>query len=130
MVVGSLGEIIFECSSVKTLLLQSFSVSLDSRWEEHEAQGTFPRPEFIGPSLPAHNLSILLRREFLGHSPLEEVKKAQRMIVNGEVVRLVVGRIGYGRVTIRKMDYTWNGVVRLGKGPLSVNMNLELKEYA
>ena len=130
MVVGSLGEIVFECSSFKTLLLQSFSVSLDARWEEHEAQGTFPRPEFIGPSLPTHSLAILLRRDFLGHSPLEEVKKAQRMLANGEVVRLVIDGIGYGRVTVRKMDYTWNGVSRLGKGPLSVNMNLELKEYA
>lgn len=130
MVVGSLGDIIFECSSFKTLLLQSFSVSQDARWEEHEAQGTFSRPEFLGPSLPTHNLSILLRRDFLGHSPLEEVKKAQRMVVNGEVVRLVVGRIGYGRVTVRKMDYNWNGVVRIGKGPISVSMNLELKEYA
>lgn len=129
MLIGSLGDLIFECSSANLILLQSFSVSNEARYEEHEAQGTFPRPEFLGPSLPTHALAILLRRDFLGHSPLQEVKLAQRMLVNGEVARLVVGRVSYGRVTMRKMDYAWTGVARIGSGPLSVSMNLELKEY-
>lgn len=129
MITGSLGSLVFECSSNNLVLLQSFSVSNEARYEEHQAQGTFPRPEFLGPGLPTHNLSILLRRPFLGHSPLEEVLKAQRMMLDGVVARLVIGRIGYGRVTIRKLDYTWNGVLRSVTGPLSIDMNLELKEY-
>lgn len=130
MLVGSLGDLIFECSSEQTLLLQSFSVSNDARYEDHVVQGTFPRPEFLGPNLPSHNLTILLHSDFLGHSPLEEIKIAQRMMVNGEVVRLVIARTGYGKVTIRKMDYSWNHIVKGQKGPYSVTMNLELKEYA
>lgn len=130
MIAGSLGSLVFECSSASLALVQSFSVSHEARYEEHAAQGTFPRPEFLGPGLPTHNLSILLRRQFLGHNPLDEVLMAQRMLLDGEVARLVIGRVGYGRVTIRKLDYTWNGVLRSAAGPLSVNMSLELREYA
>lgn len=130
MLVGSLGDLIFECSSEQTLLLQSFSVSCDTRYEDHVVQGTFPRPEFLGPNLPSHNLTILLRGDFLGHSPVEEIKRVQTMMAKGEVVRLVIAQTGYGRVTIRKMDYSWNYVVNGVKGPFSVTMNLELKEYA
>lgn len=129
MLVGCLGDLVFECSSLNLVLLQSFSLSNEARYEEHAAQGAFPRPEFLGPSLPTHSLAILLRRDFLGHSPLREVKIAQRMLVNGEVVRLVLGKLSYGRVTVRKMDYSWNGASRIQDGPLSINMNLELKEY-
>ena len=130
MITGSLGSLVFECSSASMILLQSFSASHEARYEEHEAQGTFPRPEFLGPALPTHTLAVFLRRDFLGHSPLKEVAIAQRMLLSGEVARLIIGRIGYGRVTIRKLDYSWNGVSRLDSGPMSVTMNLELKEYA
>lgn len=126
---GSLGELVFEVSSEQLLLLRTFSVSLDARYEDHVVQGWLPQPEFLGPNLATHNLSILLRRDFLGHSPVEEIRLAQAMLVNGQVERLVVGGVGYGKVTIRKMDYTWNHLIKGRKGPYSVSMNLELKEY-
>lgn len=75
MLVGSLGDLVFECSSLNLLLLQSFSVSNEARYEEHAAQGTLPRPEFLGPGLPTHTLAILLRRDFL-------VLSVPRMVYN------------------------------------------------
>lgn len=129
MIAGSLGDIVFEVSSSRVLLLESFSCSLESRWEEHEAQGALPRPEFLGPALPTHSLAILLRRDFLGHSPVVEIRKLQVMLARGEIARLIIGHVGYGKVSLRKLEYTWNHVSRGEAGPLSASANLELKEY-
>lgn len=129
MITGSLGDIVFETSSMKVLTPNSARFSFESRYEDHQAQGTYEKSEFLAPSLGAVTLSMHLRRDFLGESPLHTVRKLQSMQRRGEIVRLVLRNVNYGRFTLRKLDYDWMGFVKNEPGPFSVDVNVELKEY-
>lgn len=129
MYVGSLGDLVFETSMGKLLTPSSLKFSFESRFEDHAVQGWYEQSEFLAPSLGTVSLSMHLRRDFLGESPLYTVLKLQTMQREGHIVRLIIRNVNYGRFTVRKVDYDWAGVLKNEPGPFSVDVNVELKEY-
>lgn len=129
MNIGSLGDIVFETSGSKLLTPNSVKCSFESRYEDHQIQGWYEQSEFLAPSLGTVSLAIHLRRDFLGESPLNTIKKLQTMQRRGQIVRLTLRNANYGRFTVRKIDYDWKGVVKNEFGPFSADVNVELKEY-
>ena len=129
MHVGSLGDVVFETSHERMITPNSFKYSAESRYEDHQVQGAFEKSEYLAPSLGSASLSIHLRRDFLNQSPLEIANRLQDMLDSGEIVRLILCSVNYGRFTIRKIDYDWNGFLKDEAGPFSLDLNLELKEY-
>lgn len=129
MNIGSLGDVVFETSSQKVLTPNSAKFSFESRYEDHQVQGTYEKSEFLAPSLGTVTFAMHLRRDFLGESPLKTVLKLQSMQRRGEIVRLILRNVSYGRFTVRKVDYDWIGVVKNEPGPFSVDVTVELREY-
>lgn len=129
MQVGSLGDVVFETSSQKVLTPNSAKFSFESRYEDHQVQGAYEKSEFLAPSLGSVTLSMHLRRDFLGESPLYTILKLQTMQRRGQIVRLTLRNVNYGRFTVRKVDYDWTGVVKNEPGPFSADVTVELKEY-
>lgn len=129
MQIGSLGDIAFEASSFNTLTPNSLSYSCGGRYEDHEVQGFYEQSEFLAPSLGSATLGMHLRRDLLSCSLVSTLGRILRMSREGEIVRLVIGKINLGRYTVRKVDYTWNYLSPNGQGPFSVDLTVELKEY-
>ena len=128
MRVGSLGDIVFEVSSKRIFTPQTFSMSRDARYEDHEVHGAFPRSEFLAPGLGTASLTMVLRRD-LGVEPAEEAERLEEKLINGEVLRLVVAGKNLGKWTLRKVDQSWRQMLKGVKGPLSLTLTVELKEY-
>lgn len=128
MQTGSLGDTIFEVSGSRVFTPQTFAMNREARFEEHQVQGTWPRPEYLAPGLAACSLSIVLRRD-LGCEPFEEVEKLEESLVKGEVMRLVIAGKNLGRWTIRKIDQSWRSVLKNSSGPMTIALGLELREY-
>lgn len=128
MQVGSLGDTIFEVSSQRVLTPQSFGMSREARFEEHQPQGTWPRPEYMAPGLAVCSIAISLRRD-LGCDPFEEAEKLEEKLVRGEVMRLIIAGKNLGKWTLRKIDQNWRNVLKNAPGPMAITLNLELKEY-
>lgn len=129
MIVGSLGDIVFETSEARLLTPNSAKFSYSSRLEDHQVQGWYEQTEFLAPSLGTVSLSMHLRRDFMNETPLKTVLKLVEMSRKGEIVRLVLGKVNHGRFTIRKVDYDWRFITKNEGGPFSVDVNVELKEY-
>lgn len=125
---GSLGDVIFEASSNRVITPSGVSLSHEARYEDHEVQGTQPRPEFLAPNLGGCTLSMILRRD-LGVDPVAETEKLKTYMDKGEVLLLVIAGKNLGKWTIRKMDQSWRQMLKGAVGPLSLTLNVELKEY-
>ena len=128
MIVGSLGDIVFEVSEMAVFAPDQFTISRDYRYEEHAILGDLPRPEFTGPDLFSTSLDLFLRSD-LGASPLEDVRVLEEMAQNGEVLRLIIANANIGKVTIRKISQNWRRLAGSGAGPAAIALTLELKEY-
>lgn len=128
MIVGSLGGIVFEVSAGRVFAPGQLTLSREIKFEDHAVCGDFPRPEYVSPDLFSTSLDLILRSD-LGANPLEDALKLEEMAINGEVLRLVIGNVNLGNVTIRKISQTWLKLDRPDKGPAAIALSLELKEY-
>lgn len=128
MRVGSLGSIVFEVADGRVFTPASMSLSRDARFEDHEVQGTHPRPEFMAPGLGTCSLSLTLRRDF-GVDPLAEAEKLEKMLTEGEVAQMIIAGKNLGKWTVRKVDQSWRHMLKGGIGPFALTLNVELKEY-
>lgn len=129
MQVGTLGDLTFEVSSCNVVTPNSLKFSYSSRFEDHEVQGWYEQTEFLAPSLGTVTLGMHLRRDLCGQSPIEVVLGLMEKSREGEIVRLVIGKVSFGRFTIRKVDYDWNYLLKSEPGPFSLDITVELKEY-
>ncbi len=125
---GSLGDVVFEASSERVFTPASFGMSREARYEDHEVQGAFPRSEYLAPGLGTATLTMILRRD-LGCDPAEEAENLEMKLVGGEVLRLIIAGKNLGKWTLRKVDQSWRAMLRDGKGPQSLTLTVELKEY-
>ena len=128
MQTGSLGSTIFEVSSSKVLTPKSVGFSREASFEDHQVQGSYPRPEFLAPGLASVSLAITLRAD-LGVEPWAEAEALEEKMIAGEVLRLVIAGQNLGKFTIRKIDQSWHHCLRGHAGPLILDLGLELKEY-
>lgn len=128
MIVGSLGEIVFEVSEMRLYAPGQISISRDIKYEAHQVLGDFPRPEYIGPDLFATSLELVLRSD-LGSDPLEDANRFHQLALDGEVLRLIIANVNIGQVTIRKISQVWQRLASDGDGLASIALSLELREY-
>lgn len=129
MRVGSLGDVVFEVSSQRFFTPEGMSFSREARFEDHETQGTFPQSEFLAPGLKTASFSMTLRRD-LGCDPAADAERLEAMMNSGEVLLLIIAGQNLGRWTLRKVDQSWRHMLGNGKGPFSLSLTVELKEYA
>lgn len=129
MIVGSLGDVIFEASSNGRLMTPSeFQTDCSARFEEHKVVGALPRLEFLSAELATMSLPIRLRAD-MGVNPAEEADRLARMCKEGKVMRLIVAGCNCGDVVIESVTQTWRLLDPSGKGPYLLDLNLTLKEY-
>ncbi len=128
MIVGSLGEIVFEVSNHQVFAPDQFSLSREIKYEDHAIPGDFPRPEYIAPDLFSTTLEVILRAD-LGCQPWEEAVRMEACAISGEVLRLIIGNSNFGKCTIRKITQKWLRLSGPGGSPAAIGISLDLKEY-
>lgn len=100
MVIGCLGDIIFEVSEATVRTLDNMTWSGSARYATHERHLTHALTEFVGLDPDKITFDITLSAD-LGVDPLTEVVKIWDIERSGKAVPLTVGTKGYGK-------YRWN----------------------
>lgn len=100
MIVGCLGDIIFEVSSETVETIDNAVWSGSARYSEHKRHGTDALTEFTGRDSDKFSFDITLSA-YLGINPMVEIVKIWEYERNGKAVPLVIGNKGYGK-------YRWN----------------------
>ena len=96
MVVGALGEIVFEVSAKKIETAKNITWSGSARWGVHERHGYNALTEFTGRDPDKISLEIYLGKH-LGADPMAEVVKLWEYERGGVPVSLVLGEKIYGK---------------------------------
>lgn len=129
MIVGSLGDVIFETSADGRVVTPSkFQFDRAARYEEHKVVGALPRLEFLSAELASMSLPIRLRAD-MGINPAKEAEKLSVMCKEGKVVRLILAGYKLPDVIIESVTQTWRLLAPDGKGPYLMDLSLKLKEY-
>lgn len=100
MVVGCLGDIVFEVSSRTLETIDNMTWSGSARYSVHQRHLTSSLTEFTGRTPDKITFNIILNA-FLGVNPETEIAKIWSYERNGTAVPLVVGDKAYG-------FYRWN----------------------
>ncbi|MCC8156367.1 MAG: phage tail protein [Oscillospiraceae bacterium] len=96
MIVGSLGDIVFQVSTGTILTVQSMTWSGSANIEEHARVGYHALTEFCGMGADTMELEITLS-QYLGADPMTEIAEIWRYERNGTPVTLVLGDHAYGK---------------------------------
>ncbi len=102
MVVGNLGEIVFEVSDKAVRTLEKMKWSGSANYAVHKRHAGNALTEFTGLNPDEFSFSITLLAE-LGVDPMDEIKKLWKYLRSGEAVPLNIGSHAYGR-------FRWNVV--------------------
>ena len=100
MVIGCLGDIVFQVSESTVRTLDNMTWSGSARYATHERHLTNALTEFIGLDPDKITFDITLSAD-LGVDPIAEVVKIWNIERSGRAVPLTVGDKGYGK-------YRWN----------------------
>lgn len=129
--IGTLGnQIIFEVSDNRALTFGELGREISGRWATHEALGTKPRAEFLGPGSQTVTLPITLSAS-LGVRPRDILRTIERMVESGAAEYLIIGNapVGSGPFRLTGSSETWGHVYRGGE--LSkASLTITLEEYA
>ena len=96
MMIGSLGNIIFEIKDDMIQTFQKFERSGGARVSEHNRHGAPALAEFTGSS--ARKATLTFRcAAFLGSKPIFEINRIENYARNGTLLQLFIGKqqIGY-----------------------------------
>lgn len=128
MKIGSLGDIIFEVSANGGRMVTPSEVEREykARFAEHQVLGAEPRLEFLSPELATMGLPIRLRAD-MGVDPLAETDRLEALCREGKAHRLIIAGKSYGMFVIEGISQHQSR--GSGKGILSVELTLKLKEY-
>lgn len=129
--IGSLGRnIIFEVSDETVLTFQGMTREIAGRWAKHEALGTKPKAEFLGPDSQKVSLPITLSAT-LGVKPRAVLEAVEAMVESGRAEYLIIGNKPVGRrpFALTASSETW-GVVYNGGELAKANLTISLEEYA
>lgn len=129
MVIGCLGDIVFQVSEEVTETIRDVEWSGSARYATHQRHNMNALTEFTGRDPDTIKFTITLTRE-LNVKIIPEIVKIWNMERDGEAVRLVIGDKGYGK-------YRWNVVKHSAKyiahdkkgNPICAEVALELQEY-
>ena len=106
MKVGTLGNVVFEVSDTRVFTPSQVTRERKARIEEHQVQGALPCVEFIAPELGTFSISMTLSAA-LGVNPMREADSLGAMCKRGEVNRLILGGLNWGKVIIESVTQDW-----------------------
>lgn len=129
MVIGCLGDIVFQVSEEVTETIRDVEWSGSARYSTHQRHNMNALTEYTGIDPDTMKFTITLARE-LGVDVVAEIVKIWNLERSGEAARLVIGDKAYGK-------YRWNVVKHSAKytahdkngNPICAEVALELQEY-
>lgn len=127
MVVGSLGKVIFVCSSYYIKTFSNFSKDKSFEWTEHKIINSKSKLQFNGPELENIKFNIILDAAF-NVNPTAAAKELMEYGDTGTVLKLIVGTQVLGDYVITSISeqhklHTAMGHVR------KIDLSISLKEY-
>lgn len=114
MVIGCLGDIVFQASEETVRTLSNMAWSGSARYAVHERHLANALTEFTGLDPDRITFDIILCSD-LGVDPMAEVVKLWNIEREGRAVSLTIGTHGYGK-------YRWN-IVKLELKPCAHYVN-------
>lgn len=129
MVIGCLGDIVFQVSEETLKTIREMEWSGSARYAVHQRHNGNALTEFTGLDPDKIGFTVHLVRE-LGVDVVAEIVKIWNLERSGEAARLVIGSKPYGK-------YRWNVVKHSAKytahdregNPIAAEVSLELQEY-
>lgn len=129
MVIGCLGNVVFEVSAETVHTVDKLTWSGSARWAVHNRHGGNALTEFTGLDPDEISFSVYLSA-YLGVAPLGELEKIWMYERNGTPVSLVMGEKWYGKYRWAVKDHKTSAESYDGKGNLvSCTVTLDLLEY-
>lgn len=129
MVVGALGEIVFEVTPETVKTLDDMVWSGSARWAVHQRHGGDALTEFEGREPDEIKFDIYLSA-YLGVSPMKELERLWACERAGESLPLTIGEHKYGRYRWGIQDHTTKVESWAPEGDiLSAKVSVSLIEY-
>lgn len=127
--IGSLGNIIFECSDSTILTFQDLSFNRGAAYAEHKILGGNTLVEFTGLNAATCSISITFN-EALGIDPATQITELERMLNEHEANLFVLDGqpVGSGYWVIESISETFELLDNHGKAR-RITANVSLKEY-
>lgn len=128
--VGSLGnQIVFTVSAGQVRTFSGLTRETAGRWAAHEAMGTKPRAEFLGPDCQKVTMDIQLSAS-LGVRPRRVLETIEAMVESGAAEYLIIGSRPVGRNPFRitGSSESWDTVYSGGE-LARAKVTLTLEEY-
>lgn len=127
MIVGSLGKIVFGCSSFYIKTFNSLTRDSSYRWNEHQIIGRKPKLQFDGVNLENIKFNIHLNANF-NINPSKDAETIKEYAKTGKKLKFILGGKVVGTYVIESInenykDYTALGIVT------KIDLALQLKEY-
>ncbi len=129
MIIGTLGDIVFEVSSKTIMTINKFNRSKSTAFQTHGVHLRTGLIEFTGSEPESISISIKISR-YLGADPLYVYSKIIDYQNNGTAVSLVIGNEIYGsyKWIVSKCKATYNYYDKVGN-VTDVDASLTLTEY-
>ncbi|MCI6383321.1 MAG: phage tail protein [Fusobacterium mortiferum] len=129
MIVGSLGTVIFQCSSFYTKTINNLSKNISARWLEHKVIGSKPKLQFDGVELDQLKFSIHLNAAWKVN-PLAAAKELENYLKQGKKLKFFLGgkKVGNGTYIITNISEEHRAYSAIGT-VTKIDLSLELKEY-
>lgn len=129
MIVGCLGDIVFEVSESVVRTLSDMKWSGSARIATHQRQGTHALTEYTGMDPDKIQFTVYLSA-YLGVDPMTEIKKIWNYERSGTSLPLVIGDHAYGkyRWLIQKHSFAPQAFDARGN-ILVASLSLSLIEY-
>ena len=127
MVVGSLGKVIFACSSFYIKTLDSLNKDTSYRWTEHQIIGSKPKLQFDGENLENIKFNIHLNAAF-NVNPSKSAQDLKEYGKKGEHLRFILGGKVIGTYVIENISELYKAYTALGT-VTKIDLSIQLKEY-
>lgn len=129
MIIGTLGDIVFEVSSKTIMTINKFSRSKSATFQSHSVHLRTGLLEFTGSEPESLSISIKISR-YLGADPIYVYSKIAEYQTNGTAVSLVIGSEIYGsyKWVVSKCKAAYNYYDRFGN-VTDMDVSLTLTEY-
>ena len=130
MLIGALGDLVFESSNFKVSTFRDFKRDTKAKFAEHEIISNVPKLEYLHRELETISFSMTFHRS-LGVDPAEECQILREMCKTGEANYLIIGNHAYGDnawivESISEAVDFWDGEGKM----IASQVNVNLKEYA
>ncbi len=128
--IGTLGRnIVFEVSDEYALTFNNMTRDVSGRWTEHDAIGTKPKKEFLGPGGQKINLPITLSAG-LGVKPRAVLEAVEAMVESGVAEYFVLGTrpVGKNPFCLTSSSETWDRIYNHGE-LAKATLTITLEEY-